>query len=74
MIACFPTDTVKGIWDKSIHGEKVAEDGSTPFEISSDGDVDYTQHQPEVLAAGRSQMAAHVGEWFCALRRNGAST
>ena len=47
MIACFPTDTVKGIWDKSIHGEKVAEDGSTPFEISSDGDVDYTRINPK---------------------------
>ena len=47
MIACFPTDTVRGIWDKSIHGEKVAEDGSTPFEISSDGDADYTRINPK---------------------------
>jgi hypothetical protein len=47
MIACFPTDTVKGIWDKSIHGEKVTEDGSTPFEISSDGDVDYRRINPK---------------------------
>ncbi|MCP4261388.1 MAG: DUF4038 domain-containing protein [Planctomycetes bacterium] len=47
MIACFPTDTVRGIWDKSIHGEKVAEDGSTPFEVSSDGDADYTRINPQ---------------------------
>ena len=45
MIACFPSDTEKGIWDKASHGEKVAEDGSTPFKIN--GDVDYTRINPK---------------------------
>jgi hypothetical protein len=51
MIACFPSDTIKGIWDESSHGKKVAEDGSTPFEISNPGDprygVDYTHVNPK---------------------------
>jgi hypothetical protein len=38
LIACYPSDTLKGIWDKSSHGKKVAEDGSTPFEISDPSD------------------------------------
>jgi len=50
MIACFPSDTIKGIWDKSTHGQKVAEDGSTPFEIADPQDarhgVDYTRINP----------------------------
>ena len=44
MIACFPSDTENGIWDRATHGKKVAEDGSTPF-IIDDG-VDYTQINP----------------------------
>ncbi len=51
MIACFPSDTIKGIWDKSSHGQKVAEDGSTPFEISDPQDashgVDFTRINPK---------------------------
>ncbi|MEX0324296.1 MAG: DUF4038 domain-containing protein [Puniceicoccaceae bacterium] len=50
LIACFPSDTMNGIWDKSSHGEKVAEDGSLPFEIADPSDkdfgVDYTRINP----------------------------
>lgn len=50
IIACFPGDVIKGIWDKSTHGQKVAEDGSTPFEIEDPDDpvhgVDYTRINP----------------------------
>jgi hypothetical protein len=45
MIACFPSDTKRGIWDKATHGKKVAEDGSTPFIL--DEGVDYTQINPK---------------------------
>ena len=45
MIACFPSDTQAGIWDKVTHGMKVAEDGSTPFKL--DEGVDYTQINPK---------------------------
>ena len=51
IIACFPSDTIKGIWDRSLHGKKVAEDGSKPFEISNPKDskrgVDYTRINPK---------------------------
>ncbi len=51
MIACFPSDTMSGIWDESSHGMKVAEDGSTPFEISDPNDVkhgvDFTRINPK---------------------------
>ena len=33
IISCFPTDLTKPIWHPKTHGKKVAEDGSTPFEI-----------------------------------------
>ena len=50
IIACFPSDTLNGIWDPASHGKKVAEDGSTPFEIpdpeDSDFGVDYTRINP----------------------------
>lgn len=50
VIACFPSDTIKGIWDKATHGEKVAEDGSTPFVIADPENakhgVDYTRINP----------------------------
>lgn len=50
MIACFPSDTIHGIWDKAVQGEKVAEDGSTPFEIVNPRDtrsgVDYLRINP----------------------------
>ena len=38
MIACFPSDTLKSIW---ASGHKIAEDGSTPFEISDPTDIDF---------------------------------
>jgi hypothetical protein len=47
MIACFPSDTIHGIWDQAVQGKKVAEDGSTPFVISDKGDVDYTRINPK---------------------------
>lgn len=50
IIACFPSDTLNGIWDPASHGKKVAEDGSTPFEITDPADthfgVDYTRINP----------------------------
>lgn len=50
IIACFPSDTLQGIWDKSSHGMKVAEDGSTPFAIADASDkafaVDFTRINP----------------------------
>jgi len=46
IIACFPSDTIRGIWDQTVHGKKVAENGSTPFVISDKGDVDYTRINP----------------------------
>ena len=50
IIACFPSDTLKGIWDPASHGKKVAEDGSTPFEINDPTDtqfgVDFTRVNP----------------------------
>ncbi len=51
IIACFPSDTLSGIWDSTSHGHKVAEDGSTPFEIrdpeDADHGVDYTRINPD---------------------------
>lgn len=50
IIACFPSDTIKGIWDPSSHAQKVAEDGSTPFRISNPQDarhgVNFTRINP----------------------------
>jgi hypothetical protein len=50
IIACFPSDVIKGIWDRSTHGKKVAEDGTTPFEIADPEDpahgVDFTRINP----------------------------
>lgn len=50
LIACFPSDTLKGIWDESTHGKKVAEDGATPFQIADPNDaahgVDFTHINP----------------------------
>jgi hypothetical protein len=50
MIACFPSDVIRGIWDKAVQGEKVAEDGTTPFEIADLTDqnsgVDYLRINP----------------------------
>lgn len=47
MIACFPTDTRRSIW---ASGDKVAEDGATPFEMARQGSrdfgVDYTRINP----------------------------
>lgn len=45
IIACFPTDNIKGIWHHITHGEKVAEDGTTPFEINGD-DCDHLRINP----------------------------
>ena len=50
IIASYPSDTIKGIWDKSSHGQKVAEDGTTPFAIADPQNakhgVDYTRINP----------------------------
>jgi len=38
MIACFPTDTMHSIW---ASGDKIAEDGTTPFEITDPEDKQF---------------------------------
>ncbi|MFC1762463.1 DUF4038 domain-containing protein [Planctomycetota bacterium] len=43
-IACFPTDTTRGLWGSK--GNRVAEDGSTPFVMIGSYGVDYTQINP----------------------------
>ena len=35
IIACFPSDLTKPIWHKKTQKKKIAEDGSTPFEIDT---------------------------------------
>ncbi len=67
MIACFPSDTIKGIWDRSSHGKKVAEDGSTPFAIADPQDarhgVDYTRINPKYwqLADRKMEYLSDIG-------------
>ncbi len=50
LIAAFPSDTIKGLWNKHTHGEKVGEDGATPFVIADPSDaafgVDYKRINP----------------------------
>jgi hypothetical protein len=48
VIASYPTDSVpeKGIWAGSVKGEKVSENGLTPFLISGD-EADYTRINPD---------------------------
>ena len=36
IISCFPSDTKVKLWQASIRGEKIGEDGSTPFEMHDD--------------------------------------
>lgn len=36
IISCFPSDTKVNLWNRAIHGEKIGEDGSTPFEMHTD--------------------------------------
>jgi len=43
-IACFPTDKKNGLWGSK--GNRVAEDGSTPFALTGSYGVDYTQINP----------------------------
>ncbi|MEP4077301.1 DUF4038 domain-containing protein [Haloferula sp.] len=49
-IAAFPGDTLNGLWAPVSNGEKVSEDGSTPFVITEPNDkqfgVDYSQINP----------------------------
>ncbi|GEO23501.1 hypothetical protein CQA01_40350 [Cyclobacterium qasimii] len=45
IISSFPTDNIKGIWHKNTQGEKVAEDGTTPFQINGD-DCDHLRINP----------------------------
>jgi hypothetical protein len=51
IIACFPSDRLNGIWNKATHGEKVSENGITPFEIADPNDetfgVDFTRIHPQ---------------------------
>lgn len=35
IISSFPSDLTRPIWHKKTHGKKIAEDGSTPFEIDT---------------------------------------
>ena len=36
IISCFPSDTKVDLWQEALHGEKIGEDGSTPFEMHAD--------------------------------------
>jgi hypothetical protein len=45
VIASFPSDTVKGIWNKKTIGEKVAEDGTAAFRLEGQ-QVDWREIQP----------------------------
>ena len=36
IISCFPSDTKVNLWQATLRGEKIAEDGSTPFEMHTD--------------------------------------
>ena len=36
IISCFPSDTKVKLWQATLRGEKIAEDGSTPFEMHTD--------------------------------------
>jgi len=48
IVACYPSDTIDGIWAPT-EGEKVAEDGSSPFQFDNDAGikaVDYTRINP----------------------------
>ena len=36
IISCFPSDTKVNLWQATLHGEKIGEDGSTPFELHND--------------------------------------
>ena len=36
IISCYPSDTKVNLWQEALHGEKIGEDGSTPFEMHND--------------------------------------